>query len=80
MELQPIIDKIRDDLCLEPDLEIEADTELLMSGAVDSLGVVSLLAWLEDEIGTPIDPGLVTLENFERPAAIHQLCQRLTAP
>ena len=79
MDLASIISKIRDDLSLDPDAEIEAETGLLMSGLIDSLGVVSLIAWLEDEIGTVIDPGLVTLENFECPRAIQQITEQVVA-
>jgi len=79
VEVQAIVDKISNELSLEPDQLIDSDTELLMSGIIDSLGVVSLIAWLETEIDTAIDPGLVTLENFERPTAIHALCQQVVA-
>lgn len=79
MKLDAIIEKITSEFSLEPSAVIEAETELLMSGLVDSLGVVSLLAWLESEMGASIDPGLVTLENFERPNAIYGLCQEVLA-
>jgi len=77
VDVQSIIGKIQDDLSLDPDVEIGPETELLMSGLVDSLGVVSLIAWLEDEIGTVIDPGLVTLENFECPQAIQRITEQV---
>jgi len=79
VDLQPIVDKISADFSLDPDVQITGETELLMSGVIDSLGVVGLIAWLEDEIGTGIDPGLVTLENFERPSAIQALCEQVLA-
>jgi len=56
---------------------IVADTELLMSGIIDSLGALDLISWLEGEIGVSIDPGLLTFENFETPAAIAALCERV---
>lgn len=46
-------------------LELAGDTDLLLSGAVDSLGVIRITQWLEDEVGTAVDPGDVTLENFQ---------------
>lgn len=79
MNLQAIITKISADLSHDPDIEISADTELLMSGLVESLSVITLIAWLEDEMKTLIDPGLVTLENFETPAAINALCEQVQA-
>lgn len=66
-------DALRDDLAdmisrevsLDPSATIEADTDLLMSGLVDSLGVVQIVGWLEDRLGVQIDPIDVVLENFE---------------
>lgn len=44
---------------------LDADTDLLLTGLVDSLGVVQLVEWLEAEAGVIIEPGDVTLENFQ---------------
>lgn len=43
---------------------IEADTDLLLTGLVDSLGVILIVDWLEEQLDIDIDPGDVTLENF----------------
>ena len=45
--------------------ELVGDTDLLLTGAVDSLGVIQITQWLEDETGIAVDPGDVTLENFQ---------------
>lgn len=45
--------------------EISLDEDLLVSGLVDSLGVVALVQHLEKVSGQPIPPEHVTLENFE---------------
>ena len=79
MDIQSIIDKIQNDLSRAPEIAVDADTELLMSGIVESLSVVALIAWLEDEIKVTIDPGLITLENFETPSAIHALCKTISS-
>jgi acyl carrier protein len=42
----------------------ESSTDLLMTGLVDSLGVVMIVEWLERELATTIDPGDVVLEHF----------------
>ncbi|MGF1598331.1 MAG: phosphopantetheine-binding protein [Acidimicrobiales bacterium] len=47
------------------DIELTGDTDLLLTGAVDSLGVIRITQWLEDEAGIGVDPGDVTLENFQ---------------
>lgn len=44
---------------------IDSATDLLLTGAVDSLGVVRVTQWMEDELGFEVDPIEVTLENFQ---------------
>lgn len=46
------------------------DDELLLSGLIDSLGVVRLIAFIEEKIGSTIPPEDVTLENFQTVSAI----------
>jgi acyl carrier protein len=46
-------------------IPLTGDTDLLLSGAVDSLGVIRITQWLEDETGIEVDPADVTLENFQ---------------
>ena len=55
---------------------IEADTDLLISGTVDSLGVVRIVHWLEERCGLAVDPADVTLENFQTVAAIVRYVER----
>lgn len=45
--------------------EIAMDEELLLSGLLDSMAVITLVAYLEELRGAPIPPEDVTLENFE---------------
>ena len=44
---------------------IENDSNLLLTGLVDSIGVMTLVAHLEETTGAPIPPEDVVLENFE---------------
>ena len=44
---------------------IEPETDLLLTGAVDSLGVMRITQWIEDDLGIEVDPTDVTLENFQ---------------
>jgi acyl carrier protein len=44
--------------------DIDADTDLLLGGFVDSLGVVVIVGWLESRLDIRIDPADVVLENF----------------
>ncbi len=48
----------------QPHLHIGDDDDLLLSGLVDSLGVVRLIAFLEEETGVSIPAGEITIENF----------------
>lgn len=43
---------------------VEPETDLMMTGLVDSLGVVLIVDWLEQRLGIQIDPADVVLENF----------------
>lgn len=44
---------------------IEAHTDLLLTGAVDSLGVIRITQFMEDDLAIEVDPLDVTLENFQ---------------
>lgn len=55
---------IADEVAAIP-LDLASDTDLLLSGAVDSLGVIRITQWIEDNLGVLVDPADVTLENFQ---------------
>jgi acyl carrier protein len=61
---QRLLSFVQDDVC-RGGIELTLDTDLLLTGAVDSLGVIRITQWLEDEAGVEVDPGDVTLENFQ---------------
>lgn len=73
MTIETLMTKLASDFLLDKSAALAADTELLMSGLLDSLAVVALVAWLEDETGHHIDPLDIVIENFETPQAIHDL-------
>lgn len=50
--------------------EVAIEEDLLMSGLVDSLGVMTLVSYIEETTGQTIPPQDVTLENFVSIAAI----------
>ena len=60
-----LLELLNDELSLDPTIPIEHDTDLLITGLVDSLGVIQVVAWMEEELGVSIDPVDVTLENFQ---------------
>ena len=49
---------------------IEAETDLVMTGYVDSLGIVLVVEWIESQLAIEIDPGDVVIEDFESVAAM----------
>jgi acyl carrier protein len=44
---------------------IEPGTDLLLSGLVDSLGVVMVSDWIQERLTIVIDPVDIVLENFQ---------------
>ncbi len=61
---------IRDEVAVGGDLEVDTDTDLVMSGLVDSLGVVMIVELLEQRLDIRIDPADVVIEHFVSVAAI----------
>lgn len=64
MKTEELITFIRDEVAVV-DGEVAVDTDLLLSGLVDSLGVIRITQWIEDELDVDVPPGDVTLENFQ---------------
>lgn len=44
---------------------IDPDTDLLLTGLVDSLGVILIVNWMEEVLAISIDPADVILEHFQ---------------
>lgn len=74
-----LIRMITDEVSLDPSVEITSDTDLLLCGLVDSLGVVRIVGWIEDEIGIEIDPLDVVLDNFQTVGQMLAYIDRRTA-
>ncbi len=55
---------IQDEIVFD-DVVVTGEFDLLLSGAVDSLGVIRITHWMEETLGILVDPGDVTLENFQ---------------
>lgn len=60
-----LVAMITNDVSRDPTHPIEPDTDLLLTGLVDSLGVVMIVGWLEDRLDIEIDPADVVLDNFQ---------------
>ena len=70
---------IRAEIAMTDD-PVEVDSDLLLGGLVDSLGVVRITHWLEDRLGAPVPAGDVTLENFRSVAAMAAYVERSGLP
>ena len=46
-------------------VDLKDDDELLLSGLIDSLGVVRLIAFIEEHLGLHVPPEDVIIENFQ---------------
>ena len=60
-----LIKMITAEVSLDPSYEIDGATDLLLTGLVDSLGVLVIVGWLEDRTGLEIDPIDIVLDNFQ---------------
>jgi acyl carrier protein len=62
---EQLIDYIMKEFVEDPDEEIEETTPLISSGLIDSLSVVSLVAFIDKRFGVKIPDEKGTVENFE---------------
>jgi acyl carrier protein len=64
---------------LDPDIPVAPDTDLLLTGLVDSLGVVQIVSWIEHELGVVVEPTDVVLEHFQTVDAMADFIARRSA-
>lgn len=64
------------DLLMGQAMELKDDDDLLLSGLVDSLGVVRLVTFIETEFNTVVPPEDVVLENFQTLNAMAEYLHR----
>ena len=62
---EQLLSFVNTDVSLDPSVEIVGDTDLLLTGLVDSVGLIEIVGWLEDEVGIDVDPIDVVLANFQ---------------
>lgn len=74
-----IIKFIGSEVSLDPDHVITGSTDLLLTGLVDSLGVIDIVGWIEDKHAVLIDPADITLENFQTVDQMVDYIERSTA-
>lgn len=75
---QQLIGYIRKEFLYDrPDLALGPDTSLIEGAIVDSLGIFSVIAWLEENHGILVPPSEVVFENFDSVAAIQRMVARI---
>lgn len=67
---------LRDILSLE---DPAPDSELFSSGALDSVAMLNLIAFIEEAAGIQVRPDQVTLENLDSPARILRFAESQAA-
>ncbi len=74
-----LLQLLNNEISLDPGQHIDGGTDLLLTGLVDSLGVIDVVAWIEDRVGVEIDPVDIVLENFQTVDLMLDFVQRLAA-
>ena len=74
-----LLEMINREVSLDPSETVELDTDLLLSGLVDSLGLLTIVGWLEDRLGRGIDPGDITLDNFQSVRRMIEFSERTSS-
>ena len=73
-----LLDFINGEVTLDPTKVIDSETDLLLTGLVDSVGVIEIVGWLEETADIEIDPTEVVLANFQTVDGMLALVARLT--
>lgn len=68
MNSQDLIDFLRNELHVEEPMD--AATALFSTGLLDSVAMLSVIAFVEERAGIEVPAGDVTLENFDTPERI----------
>ncbi|KAF6569871.1 hypothetical protein JDW19_21535 [Paenibacillus polymyxa] len=75
--LTTISDYLRRELASDPGLDWDEHTNLLASGILDSLSIVRLIVFLEEEYQISLD-NYLELKNFESVSAMAAVIERET--
>jgi acyl carrier protein len=78
--LAAICSFIVDELGASPDDLVAPEVRLVEDEIVDSLGIFSLVDFIEDHFGVSVDPEEITIDNFGTLAAIEGLVAGKLAP
>lgn len=65
---QFVVDEFLPDISVD---QLSSDEDLLANGIVDSLGLLKVIAWLEDQFRLAVDEVELSPDNFRSVAAIN---------
>jgi len=60
-----LLEMINAEVSLDPDVPIVSSTDLLLTGLVDSLGVMTIVDWIEETAEIEIAPADIVLDHFQ---------------
>ena len=59
--------------------QVNDQTDLFESGAIDSLGIIELVVFIEEHLGVQLDAANMTADNFRTLQAISTVIERALA-
>lgn len=71
---------INDELSIDPETPVERDTDLIMTGQIDSIGVMEIVDWLEVRLEVDIDSIDIVRENFQTVVSMIRFTRTLVDP
>jgi acyl carrier protein len=76
VEVRPVITEYIRSEFANNDTSVDLDSaNLLEEEILDSLGIFTLVSFIEDKFGVAVDPEEVNLDNFESVAAVTKLVE-----
>jgi acyl carrier protein len=74
-----LLEFVRDELAVGSKKNIQTSDDLLDAGILDSLGVLQLVSFVEEQFGIQIPDEDVVMENFQSVDALSTYLNQLTA-
>ena len=62
---------------IDSEVELKYDDDILNTGLVDSIGVIKLITFIEEEFGLKVPPEEMVIENFISVAAIERFLESI---